>query len=438
MKRRFSIVFIALLVVVIGNVVFCDAWADQNYQIQDAGLHTALDDYIARPEPDFKWSVEKKVGDATVLKMDSQRWQDEIWHHQVIVIPPKKNTYPDTAMLLINVGDMTEMIPLMQQAASLLGTTFVALDGIPAQPRWDRKEDALIAYTFKQWYSGGDDTWPLLLPMTKSAIKAMDAVQQFSGKHLEKPITKFVALGGSKRGWTTWLVAAEDKRVTGIVPIVFNMLNFSAQLPHQKDIFGDYSPMIGEYVEINLPQALTTPRGKILEQIVDPWAYRERITVPKLIINSTNDPYFALDAERFYRDGLQGPSNFYDVPNAGHGEGMPVQALMSTMIGWFHWLQSGKDFPQLDLTQDKSTFTLHLKNAEAKSAVLWIAHSPTQDFRTAKWSSVPMHHEGAAWQTQITPSSDAKYTTVFAEAEFAVDGTFLPMKLSSQIVCSGQ
>ena len=54
-----------------------------------------------------------------------------------------------------------------------------------------------------------DPTWPALLPMVKSAVRAMDTVQ----KHLSSldtgalNIKHFVISGGSKRGWTTWMMS---------------------------------------------------------------------------------------------------------------------------------------------------------------------------------------------------------------------------------------
>src|SRR5579883_2168441 len=43
------------------------------------------------------------------------------------------------------------------------------------------------------------------------------------GGHLK--VDHFVVAGGSKRGWTTWLVGTVDPRVIAIVPLVIDALN---------------------------------------------------------------------------------------------------------------------------------------------------------------------------------------------------------------------
>ena len=56
-----------------------------------------------------------------------------------------------------------------------------------------------------------------------------------------------------------------------------------------------------------------------MEAMLDPYAYRDGIVVPKLIVTGTNDAYWPLDAGELYLDDLEGETFTLNVPNAGHG-----------------------------------------------------------------------------------------------------------------------
>src|SRR5205085_8656729 len=92
-----------------------------------------------------------------------------------------------------------------------------------------RTEDEIIAYTWEKFLKTGDETWPLRLPMTKAAVRAMDTITAFSAStengKAKATVAKFMVSGGSKRGWTTWTTAAVDDRVVAIVPYVIDCLN---------------------------------------------------------------------------------------------------------------------------------------------------------------------------------------------------------------------
>src|SRR5262249_13227942 len=158
------------------------------------------------------------------------------------------------------------------------------LHQVPNQPLLgDKKEDALIAETFVRYLETKDENWPLLFPMVKSAVRAMDAVEEWSKKEGRPEVKRFVVSGASKRGWTTWLTGAVDKRVAAIAPMVIVTLNMRAQNPHQLEIWGRYSEQIEDYVSRGLTERLETPDGLKLWKMIDPYTYRDRFTMPKML-----------------------------------------------------------------------------------------------------------------------------------------------------------
>lgn len=152
----------------------------------------------------------------------------------------------DTAFLYINGGvnrafdnPYTSIDPVVTQFSVNTGLIGISLRNVPNEPivftgeaaQKKRVEDALIAYTWSHWTNNtAEFDWLLRMPMTKSAIKAMDALQDWSRNTTGiTPITRFIVAGASKRGWTTWMVGAmNDPRVVAIAPIVAPVANLAA------------------------------------------------------------------------------------------------------------------------------------------------------------------------------------------------------------------
>ena len=224
-----------------------------------------LASYVDRPEPAFAWKLQSNHSraDGTVytLHLISQIWQGVTWEHDLKLYVPRRNDTPQSVLLFVSGGSASgsEDEFLMRVAAAARAPCAI-LYGIPNQPLLgDKYEDDLIAETFVLFLKTGEADWPLLLPMTKSVVKAMDALQAFADERLHQPIQDFVVTGASKRGWTSFLTAAVDGRIAGVAPRVFDMVNIPAQLPHQLESWGTYSEMLRPYVEPGLPNFLRTP-----------------------------------------------------------------------------------------------------------------------------------------------------------------------------------
>ena len=263
------------------------------------------------------------------------------------------------------------------------------LFGVPKQPLFDgKKEDALIAETFVRYLETKDGSWPLLFPMVKSVVKAMDALQAFAKQEWKFEVKSFVVTGASKRGWTTWLTAATgDKRVKAIAPLVIDTLNMPEQVKNQVKAFGQPSEMIRDYVDRKLVPIPDTTEARKLWTMIDPWVYREKITVPKMIINGANDPYWPLDALNSYWDDLKGEKWLIYVPNAGHDlremdkdgkkELFPVRAV-NTLAAFCHCQIFDKPMPGLKWVCDEKEGVCKLdvnSAAKPKSIRVWKAES---------------------------------------------------------------
>ena len=242
-----------------------------------------LDEYVKKPDSAFAWSQTSSVSDQgrviTSIKLTSQVWQGITWSHDLRVYEPREIVHPDAMLLFITGGDTERKASDddHKQAfglAQVCGARVAVLPQVPNQPLLDGKtEDELIAETFVRYLQTKDENWPLLFPMVKSAVKAMDAVQAWA-KENGKPVTRFVVTGGSKRGWTTWLTGAVDDRVIAIAPMVIVMLNLGPQGPNQLKVWGQYSEQIHDYVERGLMETVATPTGTNLWKMVDPFTYR--------------------------------------------------------------------------------------------------------------------------------------------------------------------
>jgi PhoPQ-activated pathogenicity-related protein len=408
-------------------------------------------DYVKIPDKEFQWEQKNKIdlpeGTVFDLEMVSQVWQGITWRHQLQVFVPK-DVKPGATMFLYNQGGKASAgsMSFGMDMARKIGAPVAILYGIPNQPLLDGKsEDALIAETFVRYLNTKDPSWPLLFPMTKSLVRAMDALQQFARKEWKVEVRWFVVAGASKRGWTTWLTGASDARVKAIAPMVIDTLDMKEQMDHQLRSFGKYSDMIRDYsVRGLLPMPKTDDAVK-LWKMVDPYFYREHLKMPKLIVNGANDPYWATDALNLYWDALDNPKWVIYVPNAGHDlqqkkvkVGTERARALDTVAAFARSQVFDTPLPKLTWKHDDKGDKLRLtfsSTAKPVAARLWVAHAPTTDFRKATWVEQAAVMDGGAAVGQVAPPTEG-HVVFFGEMEFTAEG--MAYYLSTQMRVAGK
>lgn len=470
-----------------------------------AQIPSALADYVNREDGAYSYSLvnvlrnpEVQVGgtltpiaaDVYFMHLVSQEWSPtdnlstgfqenrQVWEHEVAIIVPNviRST---TASLHITGGgnasgglDRFDYFNTMSPNASgqlqggseigafaafaaASGSIMTILNQTPNQSisytndayANSRSEDASIAKTIQNFIAadGQETDWPLLLPMTKAAVKAMDMTQDFiatnplpqvsgfvgaNGGYRTPSVQDFVVSGGSKRGWTTWLTAAVDDRVKAIVPIVFDALNLGQQLENQKAIYsrvsndltspdssgavfsGSLQPYISSsgpiidsdgdlqydpnaFPDMDLTVQFADEYGRQALEIIDPFTYRESLTMPKYIVNSAGDEFFSINSSNNYFHDLEGDKYLWYVPNTVHGiaanpdgtaNNEAVAQFLESYTAFYGALKSGEDLPEYKYTllNDNKTIRVEFLNGLLPDEVtLWYndGYNGEPDFR---------------------------------------------------------
>jgi PhoPQ-activated pathogenicity-related protein len=162
------------------------------------------------------------------------------------------------------------------------------------------------------------------------------------------------------------------------------------------------------------------------------------LTLPKLLINGTNDRYWTLDALNIYWNDLKGPKSVVYLPNAGHNLAENRAYATTGIAAFFRHNVSNRPWPKLEWEHadgDDGTLKLTVTSSpEPKSAKLWVAKSETRDFRESPWESSSMAVNGAVVKGE-TPRPSKGYIALVGDVEYEIDG--FTYHLSTQIRQTG-
>lgn len=409
------------------------------------GFGSALDDYTALSDPCYSYSLVSSSSDSFTqtqgytLRLISQHWRSSaevdhtVWNHWMTVIVPNLSlgATKDTAMILVDGGNHTDSAPSIDFQYRMLSAStrsvIITLKGVPNQPlhfldeSFSRTEDQLIAYSWRKFLDGGDVNWPLQLPMVKSVVKCMDAAVSFVGSPAggSRTINYFVLTGGSKRGWTAWLTAAVDSRVTAVAPIVSDLLNMKKSFAHHWACYGFWAAALSPYTVMGIFDQFDSPRCSELINIVDPYAYKDRLTMPKYIINASGDDFFVSDGVQFYFTQLTGEKYLRHVPNTDHYLSGATSNVLNSIVPFYYALLNNLQRPRFSWTVNENGSTILTTIDTPATVKLWqITNTSTRDFRRittgSTWSSTVLTGSAGIYIAQVNPPANG-WTAYFAE-----------------------
>lgn len=452
---------VTLAVSIIVSTLTGNAVAQDTSTASSQAQQTALDRYVSAPDDSYGWQLIKTIDGegytGYVIDLTSQTWRTEAevdrttWKHWLTLIKPD-GAKSDAALLYITHGMNDDKAPSEVDSRSLkmameTGTVVADLRMVPNQRlsfadsrRHGRQEDDLIAYSRVKYMMTGDETWLVRLPMVKSGVRAMDAIQEFMRTEQAGgiKIERFVIAGASKRGWTTWLVGIVDPRVVGMMPLVIDALNTEAITRHHYEAYGFFSPSLGDYVRHSLyPFKLGSPEFAAVLKIEDPYMYRhrERMKIPKYVINASGDQYFLPDNSQYYFLDLPDEKLLRYVPNTKHN--LAGSDARESMIAFYDSLIHGRQRPAYSWTiRDDGAIEA---DADAKPIAvnLWQAtNESARDFRLdtigAAWTSSAIEQNGQGKWVGTVDKPTKGFTAFMVEFVFDSGGKY-PLKATTDI-----
>ena len=398
-----------------------------------AAATTALDDYVAAPDPGYRY-----IQDATrlgngytifVLAMTSQTWRGAeevdrtLWAHELLIAVPwiAHSGNQNTAFMIVNGGSNnrapgTSNDDLLGLLSLTTGSVVAMVGQIPNQPlRFvdednSRSEDALLAYGMDKYLLTEDPEWLVHFPMTKAVVRAMDTVQAFaadSGSRFPRipRIDDFIVVGGSKRGWATWLTAAVEagkgsaSRVKAILPASIDLLNAGEQFTHHWEAYGFYTAAIQDYADFDLPCRSESPEGRAMLALIDPYAYRDRLTMPKLLLNSAGDQFFLPDSSRFYFADLPGPKLLRYTLNTDHSQGQDLPSIILPTLSWLSDVLDDEQSPRFSWSlEPDGAIRVHTETRPKRVRLHQASNPNARDFR--------LESIGPAWTSTDLQETD--------------------------------
>jgi PhoPQ-activated pathogenicity-related protein len=178
-----------------------------------------------------------------------------------------------------------------------------------------------------------------------------------------------------------------------------------------------------------------TPQYRSLMKIEEPYEYRQRLTMPKFLINASGDQFFLPDSAQFYFRDLPGTKYLRYVPNADHS--LKGSDAFTTLQASYHALLYHVPLPRFDWTLEKDGAIRVTAQTAPTKVKLWQATNPkARDFRLETlgpvWQGTALTPETAGTYVGRVSAPAAGWTAYFVELTFPSSGP-APFKYTTEV-----
>ena len=170
------------------------------------------------------------------------------------------------------------------------------------------------------------------------------------------------------------------------------MLNVEPSFVHHWRAYGAWSDAVKDYVEQGIMDWIGTPQFRALMKIEEPYEYRDRLTMPKFMVNASGDQFFLPDSSQFYFDDLRGEKHLRYVPNASHS--LDKSDALESVQAFYASIVKGTPRPEINWTFERDGSIKVVAKERPDDVMLWQATNPAA--RNFRLDAIGRLHEHVA------------------------------------------
>jgi PhoPQ-activated pathogenicity-related protein len=215
-------------------------------------------------------------------------------------------------------------------------------------------------------------------------------------------------------------------------------LNSEAITRHHFEAIGYFSPALKDYVNHGLfPHKIGTPEYQAVLKIEDAYNYRhrDRLKIPKFLINASGDEFFHPDNSQFYYHDLPEEKHLRYVPNSKHN--LAGTDAVESMLAFYQAILNNKPRPRFSWKKEKGG-SIVVKVVDKPAEVnLWQATNPeARDFRVDSigkaYTNSPLKPEKNGAYIGRVEKPAKGFTAFFVELVYPSGGKY-PFKFTTEV-----